>query len=202
MLLLSVVLEDPAEIEYQAELFLEIYGNLMIRSKTNEYVSSKATELIRTVTDQTGILSKIIDFKLCKYRELDDIEFVFQFWRSDRGFDGSALWDSRLRQYLKSRYDARENVFDWEYNMKLMDRTPHALISKREYLHWRHTGIAFSVRESTYEKTNRTMATVDALKQVIYFLIRMESELTNGVCLVISLPVHILHLVSKQNSLI
>lgn len=34
----------------------------------------------------------------------------------------SRLWDSRLRQYLGSRYDARHGVSDWDLHMKLHDR--------------------------------------------------------------------------------
>ena len=34
----------------------------------------------------------------------------------------SRLWDSRLRHYLGSRYDARRGVSDWDLHMKLHDR--------------------------------------------------------------------------------
>jgi hypothetical protein len=34
----------------------------------------------------------------------------------------SRLWDSRLRHYLGSRYDARRGVSDWDLRMKLHDR--------------------------------------------------------------------------------
>ena len=27
--------------------------------------------------------------------------------------------DERLRQYLAVRYDSRENIYDWDYSMKL-----------------------------------------------------------------------------------
>jgi dynein assembly factor 3 len=161
MLLLLIVFENE---ENKAELFLEVFGNLMVRSKTADFISSKATELIDTLTNETGILAKLVQFKI-KYRERDDLEFVFKFWRKELGFDCKALWTLRLTQYLKNRYDARDNVFDWDYNMKLKDRSPSSLISKQEYIHWRHTGIAFSIRESTYEKSNRTMATVQVMKQ-------------------------------------
>lgn len=34
----------------------------------------------------------------------------------------SRLWDSRVRHYLGSRYDARRGVADWDLSMKLHDR--------------------------------------------------------------------------------
>ena len=34
----------------------------------------------------------------------------------------SALRDLRLRDYLKERYDAIPNVFDWDLSMKLHER--------------------------------------------------------------------------------
>lgn len=39
----------------------------------------------------------------------------------------SRLWDSRLRHYLGSRYDARRGVSDWDLHMKLHDRGVKAL---------------------------------------------------------------------------
>jgi dynein assembly factor 3 len=168
MLLLAIVLELPdRSLQEQAELFLEIYGNLLIRKKTMEWIQEKSTDLIRVITDNTGILSGVLDFQNLKFRERDDIEFVFKFWRdSSRSFDGPALWDIRLRNYLQRRYDSKDNIFDWDYNMKYLERNPNTVLSKPQYTKWRSKGIAFEVRESTYDCTNRTLATVDLLKQV------------------------------------
>ncbi len=149
------------------------------------------------ITDSKGPLSKLIDFGALKFRERDDLEFVFKFWRESetkRPFDVKVLWDHRLRTYLKRfystaillimqrRYNTRENIFDWDYNMKLLERVcrfsihksisnysqnPSATIIHRlEYTKWREHGNAHEVRESHYEFPNRTMATVDCLMQV------------------------------------
>lgn len=61
-----------------------------------------------------------------QFRERDVLEAVFRFWASgEKGpetFPMSRLWDSRLRHYLGSRYDARRGVSDWDLHMKLHDR--------------------------------------------------------------------------------
>jgi dynein assembly factor 3 len=132
-----------------------------------DWIQEKATDLIRVMTDNEGTLSEVIDFGNLKFRERDDIEFVLKFWRdTSRNFDGPALWDIRLRNYLQRRYDSKDNIFDWDYNMKYVDRNPNTVLSKSQYIKWRTKGIAFEVRESTYDSTNRTMATVDLLKEV------------------------------------
>lgn len=124
MLLLSIVLEQQDQgLQEQSELFLECYGNLLIRQKTNDWIQQKASDLIRVVTDSKGTLATVFDFSALKYRERDDLEFVFKFWRDKtKPFDSAALYDIRQRQYLKNRFDNRENIFDWDFNMKLLER--------------------------------------------------------------------------------
>ena len=101
---------------------MECYGNLLIREKTFNWILERSSDLIRVVTDGKGPLAELIDFSQLKFRERDDIEFVFKYWRdTSRKFDGPLLWDIRLRQYLANRYDNRDNAFDWDYHMKLKD---------------------------------------------------------------------------------
>lgn len=61
-----------------------------------------------------------------QFRERDALEAVFRFWSGgEKGpevFPMSRLWDSRVRHYLGSRYDARRGVADWDLSMKLHDR--------------------------------------------------------------------------------
>lgn len=61
-----------------------------------------------------------------QFRERDALEAVFRFWaggeKEPEAFPMSRLWDSRLRHYLGSRYDARHGVSDWDLHMKLHDR--------------------------------------------------------------------------------
>ncbi|ELW64744.1 hypothetical protein TREES_T100020623 [Tupaia chinensis] len=97
-----------------------------------------------------------------QFRERDALEAVFRFWAGgEKGpevFPMSRLWDSRLRHYLGSRYDARRGVSDWDLRMKLHDRGAQ-VIHTREFRRWRDTGVAFELRDSSaYHVPNRTLA--------------------------------------------
>ncbi|KAI8915779.1 hypothetical protein EDD86DRAFT_196799 [Gorgonomyces haynaldii] len=167
LLLLRILLDfEDMGMQDRIELFLECYGNLLVREKTHQFIVEQAKELIRIVTDGKGLLGQICDFSQLKFRERDDIEFVLQFWRdSKKSFDGPKLWDNRLIQYLGTRYDTKENAFDWDYHMKLRESDKRlSIIYKQEYVRWRTKGIAFEIRDSTYSHSNRTLATVDQLK--------------------------------------
>ncbi|KAI8902099.1 hypothetical protein BC833DRAFT_617068 [Globomyces pollinis-pini] len=169
ILFLSIIFDtlDDMNLQERTELLLELHGNLLIREKTFNWLINYASKLIRIVTDEQDTISPIVDFSNLKFRERDDIEFVFKFWRElKRQFDAPMLWDFRSRQLLNRRYDNRTNIFDWDYNMKLVERDNLSeIVSKSEYIKWRNTGIAYEVRDSTYSHSNRTMATVDYLKQ-------------------------------------
>ena len=67
-------------------------------------------------------------------------------------------------RYLKTRYDAREGVADWDYSMKLLDKAP--IVAKHEYLAWRENGVAFDMREGEYSVPNRTLASGRLLRLV------------------------------------
>ena len=72
---------------------MEVYGNLLVRDKTAQFINTQASALIRCVTDGEGPLAKLFDFRHLKFRERDDLEFVFKFWRDQkRGFDAAKLW--------------------------------------------------------------------------------------------------------------
>lgn len=97
-----------------------------------------------------------------QFRERDALEAVFRFWaggeKGPEAFPMSRLWDSRLRHYLGSRYDARRGVSDWDLHMKLHDRGAR-VIHTREFRRWRDTGVAFELRDSSaYHMPNRTLA--------------------------------------------
>ncbi len=64
---------------------------------------------------------------------------------------------------------------DWDYHMKLqkqvidIDTIFHGgcqfkILNKKEYTNWRLDGIAFQVRDCEYTETNRTLATIQPIK--------------------------------------
>jgi len=169
IILLSIILDwsEDIGIQERVELFLEIYGNICVREKTEKFIRERAYDLIRTITDADETkskLSKIIDVSHLKFRERDDLEFVFKFWRSPKNnYEIEKYWDYRLRAFYKRRFDYIENVCDWDYQMKLKPRAD--MINLKEFTKWRKTGQAFEVRETLYDRPNRVTATAEGMKE-------------------------------------
>ncbi|CAF0763436.1 unnamed protein product [Didymodactylos carnosus] len=171
LLLLKLLFEKPHEVSIQekCELFLELYGNLMIRPYTEQYLKEKSKELIELIT---SISSKFqlnktltIDLSLLKYKERDFLEGILKYWKTNETstdkqlFPANLAWDLRLRQYLTGRYDTRRNAFDWDYNMKLLLRAGVQHLNIHEYQEWRETGVAYHMRQD-YTQPNRTLSSV------------------------------------------
>ncbi|XP_007442576.1 dynein assembly factor 3, axonemal [Python bivittatus] len=163
LLFLNLALEPPDKMGLQekSETFLELMGNTLLRSQTAAYLQEKAGLFIRYITDPDFQLANlpILDFSALKFRERDQLEAIFQFWRNPdpRAFQIKQLWDLRLRQYLGTRYDSRRGVCDWDLTMKLHEQGAR-IINFREFFQWRDTGIAFEMREATYDVPNKTLA--------------------------------------------
>ncbi|KAJ3245595.1 Dynein assembly factor 3, axonemal [Chytriomyces hyalinus] len=167
ILLLSMFLDPDPNINNaeQSQFFLEVFGNTFLRGKSYDALKSLATSLIILLGDNKGPLASLFSLNLLKFRDRDDLEVVFKFWRDDakKAYDIEKLWDSRLRRLYGPRYDCRENSVDWDYHMKLVKEV--TIIHKTEFLRWRQHGIAYEVRGSTYDKPNRTTATLENMKQ-------------------------------------
>jgi len=169
IMLLSIILDwsEDIGIQERVELFLEVYGDICVREKTEKFIKERAYDLIRTITDydeSKSKISKIIDVSHLKFRERDDLEFVFKFWRNPKNnYDIVKYWDYRLRTYYKRRFDYIENMCDWDYQMKLKPKAD--IINQKEFTKWRTTGQAFEVRESLYDRPNRVTATVEGMKE-------------------------------------
>ena len=168
-LLFAIALEHPSRrgIQEKTELFLEIFGNLMIRDYTSQIIRNKANEFIKYITDLKKLSEtelKIFNFELLKFKERDFLENIFKFWRLQNEVNGkdyfpaAKCWDIRLRSYFGIRFDSRSNAYDWDFSMKLTDRKNAGLIQKRIYSRWRETGQAFELRDSNYDTPNPTMA--------------------------------------------
>ncbi|RUS81999.1 hypothetical protein EGW08_010226 [Elysia chlorotica] len=169
MLLMMVALEKPNKMGLQekTELFLELYGNTLIREQSSQYSEAMAHELIKMVTDFDYLEQKLplFDLTQLKYKERDFIEGILKFLRNREKtpYDVAKCWDLRLRQLLKERYDSMKNVFDWDYNMEMVERGG-SIIHLHQYKNWRQCGIAFQIREGTYDVPNRTLASATVFK--------------------------------------
>merc|ERR1719502_1135794 len=128
----------------RTHLYLEIFGNTLVRDRTSAYIVEAAGKLIKLLTDQEGVLSEYVDFSLLKHKDRDGLESIFKFWMDPKPFDMHGIRDSRRRKYYEARYDARSNVDDWDLNMKLVDYEPHlSIIHNLQWREWRNTGLAY-----------------------------------------------------------
>ncbi|CAL1545956.1 unnamed protein product [Lymnaea stagnalis] len=164
ILLMMVALEKQQNMGLQdkTELFLELFGNTLVRQQSSQYVENMSHEIIKMITDFDYMEKKLpfLDLMQLKYKERDFLEGILKFWRNKEKqlpFDIAKCWDLRLRQLLGVRYDSRLNVFDWDYNMELIERGG-SIIYIRQYKNWRNDGVAFKIREGTYDVPNRTLA--------------------------------------------
>ncbi|KAM3923359.1 dynein axonemal assembly factor 3 [Leptodactylus fuscus] len=163
MLFLTLALENPEHMGLQekCEIFLELFGNSLVRSKTAAYLQDKCALFIKCVTDpeyQQTVLP-MLDLTCIKFKERDELEYIFKFWRTPEPnlFPIERYWDVKNRQFLGKRYDSRRGAYDWDLNMKLHERGA-PMISAMEYSHWRERGIAFMIREGIYDVPNKTLA--------------------------------------------
>ncbi|XP_062033687.1 dynein axonemal assembly factor 3 [Lepus europaeus] len=166
VLLFSLALEEPEKMGLQerSETFLEVWGNALLRPSVAAFVRAQAQRLAQLVPEPDLLAEQLpwLDLGALKFRERDALEAVFRFWaggeKGPQAFPVRRLWDSRLRHYLGSRYDARHGVSDWDLRMKLHDRGAQ-VIHTREFRRWRDTGVAFELRDSSaYRVPNRTLA--------------------------------------------
>ncbi|XP_036765150.2 dynein axonemal assembly factor 3 isoform X2 [Manis pentadactyla] len=166
MLIFSLALEDPEKMGLQekSETFLEVWGNALLRPPVAAFVRTQADRLARLVPEPDRLVEQLpwLSLGALKFRERDTLEAIFRFWaggeKGPQAFPMSRLWDSRLRHYLGSRYDARRGVSDWDLHMKLHDRGAR-VIHTCEFRRWRDTGVAFELRDSSaYHVPNRTLA--------------------------------------------
>ena len=158
MLLTLILTDAEVTIRERAELFLEVYGNALVRDRTAEYISQKASILIDLVTNHHPVpwLADLFDLTALKMKERDMLCDVFETWKLTVPFDTPHLRDQRMRFLYKERYDHRMNLADWDYHMRVKKTVEQ--IAYREYKDWRMTGVAYEFRLATYPAPNRTLS--------------------------------------------
>lgn len=157
MLLLAIAMDDPAQLTVKGKthLFMDIFGNSLLRPISYNYMSSKAGFLRKLITDCDFLseMAPIFNIDGLKYRERDGLEDAFNFWLpSDKHkFNIKQYWEDLNRKKLGPRFDYKKGAFDWDLQMCLKEKGAKQ-ICPQEYSYWRETGVAFTFPE--YEQCN------------------------------------------------
>ena len=131
-------------------------------------------------------LERLLDFSRLKFKEKDALADVFRWWHAGKeDVSASRLWDWRLRKMHAERYDSRSNVADWDYHMRITrglakpsadasststassDEADAAALRNEQvsvihsvhFRQWRDTGVAYELRESSHDQTNKSLVT-------------------------------------------
>eukprot|EP00755_Sulcionema_specki_P006677 Sspe_Gene.36113::Locus_17473_Transcript_1_1_Confidence_1.000_Length_1715::g.36113::m.36113/K19752/DNAAF3, PF22; dynein assembly factor 3, axonemal len=169
---------DLDRLEEAAAEFLELYGNSLLKDGTVpvlKNVAKKAANLVRGGTEK---LSEYVDTEsFMKLRESDWIAEQIDSWTTDKStFNVDVQWNNRVRVDIGDRYDAKENVMDWDFNMGLMPYTSH--VRWPEYKDWRLTGVAFDYarinprkgHKYEYVQPNKTLAHFNTRNKTGYYV--------------------------------
>lgn len=164
ILLVNLALEPAGQFSLRGKVhtFMDLHGNALLRPSSNSYMTAKATEYLRAITDLDGYARTILpnfNFSRLRYTERDALETVFTFWlhRAEHNFSIANYWDQRVRRHLGTRYDTRNGAFDWDLSMRLREYGAQQLCPQ-EYKHWRDSGVAFVYPEYEQTMPNKTLA--------------------------------------------
>ncbi len=170
LLCLTLINDRRFSIRDRVEFIMEIYGNTLLSARTALYLDKVFKDLIRFITSDDiykGGLSHLIDISLLTYKEKDEIAEIFSNYSSKIPFDVEKYRDDRLRFHYKDRYDVRDNLADWDYNMNL--RNFAGIIRSRHYLDFRRSGVAFELRFAKYNVPNRSLGSYIPGREVIIY---------------------------------
>lgn len=65
------------------------------------------------------------------------------------------LRDHRIRAHFGDKFDNRDGVVDWDYQMRV--KPAAGVIHSKLYREWRLTGVAYEFGDQKYDQPNRTM---------------------------------------------
>ncbi|XP_012150864.2 dynein axonemal assembly factor 3 [Megachile rotundata] len=156
ILLLSIFLERNLGLQEATRYYLEIFGNTLIRPGTAKYLMKHSNQLADIPTN--SIDCPWLSLEKFKHKDKDRLESIFKFWEhaTRESIPVVKYWDERVRRALKTRYDYRDGVFDWDYYMILKSKGISNL-TIQEYRFWRNNGIAFTWLEGELVRSNPTL---------------------------------------------
>jgi hypothetical protein len=104
LLLLAIACDWELPVRQRAAVWLEVYGNSSVQSRTARYVSQKRLALIDLLCNQAGPppLGSLVDFESLRFKARDELEYIFKSWADDVPFDVETLRDYRcVRPYAR-----------------------------------------------------------------------------------------------------
>lgn len=145
LLLLSLGLDGNLGLGRKSQIFLDVYGNTLIRPSTWQYLNEAANRLVKIITNfnYAELVLPPVSLDCLKYKDRDRLEHIFKFWSVGADdFDILRFWDNRIRAHLGTRYDSRLGVYDWDLHMRYRAYGAE-VIGTQEYKTFREKGIAF-----------------------------------------------------------
>lgn len=158
-LLLAVATDWELPLRQRANLWLEVYGNALLQSRTAAYISTVLRPLLLDVLGSSKgrfPLPSLLNFSLLKYKQRDELEDAIKAYHDSVAFDMTTLRNYRLRHTYGARYDFRNNLIDWDYQTVI--RKAAGCIHFSQYREWRNTGVAFEFGDQQYDTPNRSLA--------------------------------------------
>jgi len=82
MMQLLIINEMHLPIRERVELFLEVYGNALVKEKAEQQIDDYSKELINILTEHraTAGVKELMDFTNLKFKQRDDVEEVLRSW--------------------------------------------------------------------------------------------------------------------------
>ena len=90
LLLLQIVHDWELPIRHRANIFLEVFGNVLVQERTARYIAQKGRELVDLACNERGALGDMVDLSLLRHRERDELVDVFHSWAENVPFEGNA----------------------------------------------------------------------------------------------------------------
>ena len=159
LLFIHLLTDRTKSVIERVEMFMEIYGNTLLPSRTIDYINATYKQLINFICNDKRVnlvYQKLFNFSGLLHKEIDEMCEIFMSYDSKVPYDIEKYRNDRVRYALKDRYDYRKNMYDWDYNMNMQKFAP--IVRLQYYMYWRENGIAFVMRLNQYKFPNRTLA--------------------------------------------
>ena len=159
LLFIHLITDRTKSVIERCEILMEIYGNTLLPSRTIDYINSIYKQLISFICGDkkcNPVYKDLIDLSCLTHKEIDEMVEIISSYDSKVPYDIEKYRNDRVRYSLKDRYDYRNNLFDWDYNMNMSKFAP--IVRLQHYIYFRNYGVAFEMRLNRYKFPNRTLS--------------------------------------------